>query len=174
METNRKIKLLSSTLAFMCLISIIGSVAMHFVIWWIGSLSAGSDGITVTPYTEWQSWKWLGFVINSISLILFIWAIKHLRSFFKQYYQGNYFSLASTIHFQRFSWFFLAYAVSYPFVRGLSSVTKALVLSDPELTAELSINTTDISLILIALVFLSISWLMFEAAKLKHENSSFV
>lgn len=174
MNIDKKIKNISALLSIICLISIVWNIGLHVVLWWIGGFTINDEGLSITPNVEWGDWKWLGFLVSSISTLLFVLALNYLRLFFSEYKLANYFSDVSTKYFHRFSWYLLATSISIPILQAINTLLKSWLLEENEVQASFSFSSYHMNFIVVSLIFLSISWLMFEASKLRHENSSFV
>jgi hypothetical protein len=116
------------------------------------------------------STKLLGFLISLIPLTIMELTLYFLIRLFKLYEKGEIFSPQNVNYCRNIGYTLLASQVLNPIYHGLMSATMTWHNPPGQRYASFSFTGTNISIILIALGIILISWIMAEGCKLQEEQ----
>lgn len=128
-----------------------------------------ADPSKLTPAVQ-----FMGFCISMLPAGIFMYAMRRLYRLFSAYQRGDIFSRQNAGHLFAVAVSLLALTVAKPVASTLLSVALSWRNPEGQRMLSISLGSHDLELLLVALVFLTISLVMREAHRLDEENKSFI
>ncbi len=120
-------------------------------------------------------WQRLGgFLVSSMSLGALIFALRYLRSLFRGYANGDFFSVRAATYLGKVGKAVLAWVI-LRFVTGpILSVLLSMHLEPGKRVIAITLDIPDIVALFLAACITVIGWVLKEASQLQEENKQFV
>lgn len=114
--------------------------------------------------------KIYGFLLNCVPLIIELFILYSLIKLFRLYEHNEIFSLNNVRHIRNIGYGLLAYQIVDPFYQGLMGVILTMNNPHGHRFASVTLDQSNIGIILTALMVILISWIMAEGCKLREET----
>ena len=118
--------------------------------------------------------KFLGFLISMIPASFSLLILYNLIKLFKRYEHLIIFSKQSVIYIRNIAYCLILREITTPIYQALLSLTVTWNLPKDQHLVYMSLSTSNISVIMLGVLTILISWIMLEATKLNEENKNFV
>lgn len=117
-----------------------------------------------------QSEKILGFAVSLIPLMIKLYVLYSLIRLFRLFEAGNIFSLQHVKYLRNMAYALLAGQVLEPFYQFVMGIVLTLHNPPGHRFAAITLDQTNVSLLLAALLMILISWIMTEGYHLREEQ----
>ena len=112
--------------------------------------------------------------LQLMSLAVLVYGLWHLRSLFKLFHNAVFFTREAINHLNKFTLALFISALLKPIVKMLLSVLLTWGNPPGQKALLVELGSSEISMIFISGILLTITWIMREGQQLEHENKSFV
>lgn len=122
-----------------------------------------------------NSWQlYIACFMSMLSSLVLIWGIVNLRKAFEAFSTGKIFELSNVVFIKRFSATLILSSLINPMIHSLLSVVLSFNHPASQKIFAISINSINLSILFIGLVFWLISKILIQAYHLSVENKAFI
>jgi hypothetical protein len=115
-----------------------------------------------------------GFIVSAALASFIFYALHKLRQFFVSCSAGDVFTSENGCYLHRFSIFTMLYAVLTIPAKALLALILTINNPPGERILSISLSSTELSLVFLGAVFLVISWIIKESARIAEDNANIV
>jgi hypothetical protein len=114
--------------------------------------------------------KMTGFLLNCVPLVIELFILYSMIKLFRLYEQNEIFSLSNVRHIRNIGFSLLAYEILDPFYQFFMGIILTMNNPHGHRFAAITLDQTNVGIILTALMVILISWIMAEGCKLREET----
>ena len=165
MTNTHKIQRVSALMSAICTLSLIFLPLLLIWIWVDFERINGTLeylGKEFRPDTIALPNRILGFIFSMVPITLLMWGLLHLRALFELFRKAQFFSEANARLLHSFAMMLLFSTLATPIARALVSVAVTINNVPGQRAVVANIDSHDLSSLFVAMVFLTVAWVMRE------------